>query len=89
MQLALDSVSPSPAALGTLNAMSLAIISFLRAVAPAMFTSMYASTLKLSSPGLYTFWLVLGGLVLVLAFTLRWLPEQVEKAPRKLGRSSA
>ncbi|EHA28242.1 hypothetical protein ASPNIDRAFT_188912 [Aspergillus niger ATCC 1015] len=89
MQLALDSVSPSPAALGTLNAMSLAIISFLRAVAPAMFTSMYASTLKLSSPGFYTFWLVLGGLVLVLAFTLRWLPEQVEKAPRKLGRSSA
>lgn len=89
MQLALDSVSPSPAALGTLNAMSLAIISFLRAVAPAMFTSMYASTLKLSSPGFYTFWLVLGGLVLVLAFTLRWLPEQVEKASRKPGRSSA
>ncbi|CAK40129.1 uncharacterized protein An09g01910 [Aspergillus niger] len=83
MQPALDSVSPSPAALGTLNAMSLAIISFLRAVAPAMFTSMYASTLKLSSPGFYTFWLVLGGLVLVLAFTLRWLPEQVEKASRK------
>ncbi|PYH88740.1 tetracycline-efflux transporter [Aspergillus ellipticus CBS 707.79] len=89
IQLALDAVSPSPAALGTLNAMALAIISCLRAVAPALFTSLYASSLKLAIGGVYVFWAVLGALVVILMIALRWLPEQVERPPQKPDQTRA
>jgi len=42
MQLALDDIAPSPATLGTLNGLALTLVSGVRAVAPALFASLFA-----------------------------------------------
>jgi hypothetical protein len=78
VQLALNNVSPSPAILGTLNALALALNSGIRAWTPALFTSMFA--LGVRNHILYGqfFWLIVIILSAGLIVSLYWLPKKAE-----------
>lgn len=79
VQLALNDVSPSPAMLGTLNALALTGLSGLRAFAPALFTSIFALGANTQFLGGYLVWVIL--VILAAGFTVaaRYLPEASEK----------
>ncbi|OTB00181.1 hypothetical protein M426DRAFT_66382 [Hypoxylon sp. CI-4A] len=79
VQLALNDVSPSPATLGTLNALALTITSGLRAFSPVLFTSLFAVSVKSQLLWGYLIWLVL--VILAAGFTIstRFLPAASEK----------
>ncbi|KAH7392953.1 major facilitator superfamily domain-containing protein [Pyrenochaeta sp. MPI-SDFR-AT-0127] len=84
VQLALNDIAPSHETLGTLNAMALALQSGLRAVAPALATSVYAIGVKYHILGGYLFWLINVILALGLLALLKLLPEKVKgKAERR------
>lgn len=78
MQLALNDISPSPATLGTLNAVSLAVNSGIRAVAPAFFASLFATSVRLHLLGGQFIWLILGILAVILLIVLRWFPKKAD-----------
>lgn len=78
MQLALNDISPSPAVLGTLNALALAMTSGIRAVAPALFSSLYATGVKLQIVYGYFAWVLLFIIALVGAVAVRYLPAKAE-----------
>ncbi|KAK8066838.1 permease of the major facilitator superfamily [Apiospora hydei] len=79
VQLALNDVSPSPAMLGTLNALALTGLSGLRAFTPALFTSLFALGANTQILGGYLVWVIL--FLLAAGFTVasRYLPEASEK----------
>ncbi|KAK7965835.1 uncharacterized protein PG986_000112 [Apiospora aurea] len=79
VQLALNDVSPSPAMLGTLNALALTGLSGLRAFTPALFTSLFALGANTQILGGYLVWAIL--FLLAAGFTVasRYLPEASEK----------
>ncbi|KAK8101876.1 permease of the major facilitator superfamily [Apiospora kogelbergensis] len=79
VQLALNDVSPSPAMLGTLNALALTGLSGLRAFTPALFTSIFAVGANSQFLGGYFVWVLL--VLLAAGFTVaaRYLPEASEK----------
>ncbi|KAK8017799.1 tetracycline-efflux transporter [Apiospora rasikravindrae] len=79
VQLALNDVSPSPAMLGTLNALALTGLSGLRAFTPALFTSLFALGANTQLLGGYLVWVIL--FLLAAGFTVasRYLPEASEK----------
>jgi hypothetical protein len=78
VQLALNDIAPTYASLGTLNAIALTVVSALRAFAPALFSSIFATGARMQLLNGYLVWLVL--IILALAFTvaIRWLPEKAE-----------
>ena len=78
MQLALNDISPSHETLGTLNAIALAAQSGLRAVAPAVATSIYAVGVKYHILGGQLFWLCQIMLALGLFGLLRLLPVKAK-----------
>jgi MFS family permease len=77
VQLALNDISPSAHTLGTLNALALTLSSGIRAVSPALFTTLYAAGVKYQILWGQFIWLILIIITLCLAFSLRWLPEEV------------
>ncbi|KKY26481.1 putative major facilitator superfamily transporter [Phaeomoniella chlamydospora] len=66
-QLALNDISPSPAVLGTLNAVALTVTSAVRAVTPASITPIFAAGVKGHILGGHLAWVVLVILALGLA----------------------
>lgn len=78
VQLAINDIAPSHETLGTLNSIVLAIQSGLRAVAPALATSVYATGVKYHILGGHLFWLLNVILALGLWGLLRILPEEVK-----------
>ncbi|KZT57853.1 MFS general substrate transporter [Calocera cornea HHB12733] len=83
VQLALNDISPNPLAAGTLNGIALSLQSAVRAVAPAMYTTLYAWGVK---EGIL--WGQLGFVILTITslgfiVLLRWLPEKAEGRPKK------
>jgi len=84
-QLALNDIAPSSHSLGTLNGVALTLVCAIRAVAPALFASIFA--LGARSQFLYghLFWLVLIPLSIAFPISMRWLPA---KAEGKLKRES-
>lgn len=84
VQLALNDIAPSPSSLGTLNAIALAASSGLRAVAPALATTVYAVGVKYRILGGQLFWLCNAVLAVGLVGLVRWLPVKVEG--RKRGK---
>ncbi|KAF1844816.1 MFS general substrate transporter [Cucurbitaria berberidis CBS 394.84] len=78
VQLALNDIAPSHETLGTLNAIALAAQSGLRAVAPALATSLYAIGVKYHILGGELFWLCNVGLALGLLGVLRRLPAKAK-----------
>ncbi|RDW77631.1 putative peptide transporter [Coleophoma cylindrospora] len=78
VQLALNDISPSSSSLGTLNAIALAFVSGERAVAPALFSSIYATGVRLGWLNGQLAFVILIVLALGLSFGLRWLPAKAE-----------
>jgi hypothetical protein len=77
-QLALNDIAPSPSTLGTLNALALTLHSALRMIAPALFSSIFATGVRTQFLNGYLVWVVLVLLSLGLAVTIRSLPEKAE-----------
>ncbi|KAH9882846.1 hypothetical protein J1614_000212 [Plenodomus biglobosus] len=78
IQLALNDIAPSHETLGTLNAIALAAQSGLRAVAPAIATSIYAIGVKYNILGGQLFWLCNVILATGLLALLRVMPEKAK-----------
>lgn len=78
VQLAVNNMAPSPAVLGTTNALALSLTAGIRAVAPGLFASLFATSVKTQILGGYLVWLVMFVMTLILAVTTRFLPEKAE-----------
>ena len=83
VQLCLNDIAPSPATLGTLNALALTLHSGTRAVAPALFSAIFATGVRGGWVDGHLVWFVLVPLAGILAFTSRWLPEKAEGRLKK------
>ncbi|KAI1660648.1 MFS general substrate transporter [Daldinia decipiens] len=79
VQLALNDVSPSPATLGTLNALALTITSGLRAFSPVLFTSLFAISAKYELVWGYLVWLIVTVIAAAFTVSTRFLPAASEK----------
>ncbi|KAK4465597.1 protein zinc induced facilitator-LIKE 1 [Cladorrhinum samala] len=75
IQLALNDVSPSPVTLGTLNAVALSLVSGVRAFSPALFSSLFAVSVKTQWLWGYAIWVLM--VIIALAFTIisRYMPD--------------
>jgi hypothetical protein len=60
------------------NGIALTIVSGLRAIAPALFASIFATGARTQVLGGYLVWLVLLILVISYAFVARFLPEKAD-----------
>ncbi|KZM21345.1 uncharacterized protein EKO05_0008868 [Ascochyta rabiei] len=78
VQLAVNDIAPSHETFGTLNAIVLALMSGLRAVAPAVATSVYATGVKYRIMDGQLFWVLNIALAMGLLGVLRLLPEKAE-----------
>jgi len=78
VQLALNDVSPSPATLGTLNALALTLVSGIRAFSPALFTSIFAIGVRERILGGHLVWVVMVMLAAGFGVATRFLPENAE-----------
>ncbi|CBX96864.1 hypothetical protein IAQ61_008186 [Plenodomus lingam] len=78
VQLALNDIAPSRETLGTLNALALSAQCGLRAIAPAVATSIYAVGVKYGIIGGQLFWLCNVVLALGLLVLLRIMPEKAK-----------
>jgi MFS family permease len=83
IQLALNDVAPSPATLGTLNALALAGVSGVRAFSPALFAGLFAVGARTQFLWGYAIWVVM--VVLALGFTVvsRYMPDYDELRRRR------
>jgi hypothetical protein len=82
-QLVLNDIAPSPSTLGTLNALALTLNSGIRAVAPALFASIFATGVRLRLLHGHLVWVVLVLLGIGLSVAVQWLPKQAEGKIRK------
>jgi hypothetical protein len=80
-----NDVSPSPQTLGTLNAVALTLVSGIRAVAPTLFTSIFAVGVHTQVLDGYLIWVVLVVLALLGSVTVRYLPEKAEGRLKKMA----
>lgn len=89
-QLALNAVTPNPGVLGTLNGIALAVSAGVRAVAPALFTSIFAIGVGNRILGGHLIWLIIslvaaGNTVTVWVF----LPKQINEKPGDVKKKPA
>lgn len=75
VQLALNDVAPNPRILGTLNALALTEVSGIRAVSPALFTSLFAVGVRTQWVWGYFIWVVLAVIALIYTVASRYIPE--------------
>ncbi|KAK3990338.1 protein zinc induced facilitator-LIKE 1 [Cladorrhinum sp. PSN332] len=78
IQLALNDVSPSPATLGTLNAVALSLVSGVRAFSPALFSSLFAVSAKTQWLWGYAIWVLLVAIALGFTVVSRYMPDYEE-----------
>ena len=76
IQLALNDIAPSHNVLGMLNAVALSLVSGIRAVAPALFASLYAFGVRNRILWGYFAWVVLAILAALLPVALMWMPAK-------------
>ncbi|PSK58769.1 hypothetical protein B9Z65_6784 [Elsinoe australis] len=81
IQLALNDISPSHQALGTLNAVALTIVSGIRAVAPAAFASVYAFGVGHQILGGYLIFVLIVIMAALLCVFVQWLPPKAYGKP--------
>jgi len=79
IQLVLNDVSPSPAVLGTLNAVALTLVSGIRAFSPALFASLFAASVGSKVLGGHVIWILMIALALGFTVVSRWVPEEKEE----------
>ncbi len=75
IQLALNDVSPTPATLGTLNALALSVVSGVRAFSPALFAALFAVGARTQVLWGYAIWVLLVVIGLGFTFVSRWMPD--------------
>jgi len=75
IQLAVNDVAPSPAVLGTLNALALTGVSGIRAFSPALFSSLFAWGANTQWLYGYAIWVLLVALALWFSFIVRYMPD--------------
>ncbi|KAK5477745.1 hypothetical protein LTR55_008337 [Exophiala xenobiotica] len=85
IQLVLNDVSPSPAVLGTLNAVALTLVSGIRAFSPALFASLFATSVGSKVLGGHAIWILMIALALGFTVVSRWVPEDEEEEGNKNG----
>lgn len=78
-QLAVNEISPSPAMLGTLNALALTTSSAIRAVTPGLFASLFATSVRTQLFGGYMVWGVLLLNTACVAVGMKWLPTAISR----------
>jgi len=78
VQLALNDISPSSSTLGTLNALALTLTSGIRAVAPAAFSSIFATGVRHQIIDGHLVWVILVSMAVAYFVGVRWLPEKAE-----------
>ncbi|KAK3310718.1 major facilitator superfamily domain-containing protein [Chaetomium strumarium] len=83
IQLALNDVSPSPATLGTLNALALSISSGVRSFSPALFTTLFALGARTQWLGGHAIWVVMTALALGFTVLSRYMPDYAELRRRR------
>ncbi|KEF62163.1 uncharacterized protein A1O9_00135 [Exophiala aquamarina CBS 119918] len=75
IQLVVNDVSPSPAVLGTLNAVALTLVSGLRAFSPALFASLFAMSVRSGVFYGHLIWVLMVLLAAGFAVVSFWTPE--------------
>ena len=75
VQLAVNDVAPSPQLLGTLNALALTGVSYIRAFTPALFTSLYAVNARTQALDGYIIWVLMVLVALGYTLSARYLPD--------------
>lgn len=83
VQLALNDISPSPAVLGTLNAVGMVMTAGVRAVAPALFASTFAMGVRNQILWGYLAWVILILMAVGGAVFVRSLPAKAQGMIRK------
>ena len=78
IQLALNDIAPTHATLGTLNAIALTVVSAIRAFTPALFSSIFATGVRMQCLDGHLVWLVLVSAALAFTVAIRWLPQKAE-----------
>jgi MFS family permease len=82
IQLALNDASPSPATLGTLNALALSIVSGVRAFSPALFAGLFAFGARTQWLWGYAIWVLM--VLVALGFTgLSWVMPDYQEMKRR------
>ncbi|KAF2250677.1 MFS general substrate transporter [Trematosphaeria pertusa] len=89
VQLTINDMAPSHETFGTLNAIVLALQSGLRAIVPAVSTSIYATGVRYHIAGGQLFWILLILVAFGLIFLLRILPEKAEGRPQREDNGQA
>ena len=75
IQLVINNVAPTPRVLGTLNAMSLTLVSGLRAFSPALFASLFAASVRSHKFGGHLIWILMMALAIAFTVISRWTPD--------------
>ena len=83
VQLCLNDIAPSYATLGTVNALALTLRSAIRAVAPALFSGLFATGVRGGWIDGHLVWVVLIVVAGILTVTTRWLPQKAEGRVKK------
>ncbi|EXJ65363.1 hypothetical protein A1O7_01704 [Cladophialophora yegresii CBS 114405] len=83
IQLVLNDVSPGPEVLGTLNAVALTLVSGLRAFSPALFASLFATSVRSGVLGGHVIWILMVCLAVGFPFLSRWVPEPSKQGGNK------
>lgn len=78
IQLALNDASPSPATLGTLNALALSLVSGVRSFSPALFASLFAISARTQWLWGYAIWVLMVLLALGYTVVSRYMPDYDE-----------
>ena len=78
VQLFINDISPSPQVLGTVNALALTVTSGVRAFAPILFTSIFATGIKIDWADGHLIWFLIVALTLGIAVSSHFLPDVVE-----------
>jgi hypothetical protein len=78
IQLCVNNIAPSPSVLGTMNALSMVIASGIRAIAPGLFASLFATGVRTQILHGYLIWLIMFVMTLITFVTVRYLPEKAE-----------
>jgi hypothetical protein len=85
VQLALNDISPNHRALGTLNALALTLVCGIRAIAPALFASVFAIGVRGHILGGHLVWIILVVLGVALVGAMKWLPAKAGGRPKTDG----
>lgn len=87
--MAVNNITPTPAALGTLNGVALTLVAGIRATAPALFASLFAFGARTQILGGYLIWLVLIVMAMAIAVLVLYIPAKADGRPKEITGEAA